>query len=99
MRWIENHIRKWLRRNFGFPLVLVAVTGCVGPEAKQQIRDNAASSAADDRDAQGGKLSQPQLLQSIHDGAKAWQTLNLSINGVPIPAAYADAAPATSSSK
>lgn len=79
--------------------VLAANSGCVSAEAEQQIRDMSAASAADDRDAQAGKLSQGQLLQAVHDSARAWQSLNLAINGVSIPAAYADTAAPASSSK
>lgn len=79
-------------------VLLLSFAGCESATVKTQVRDNAASSSADERDYKAGKLTADQVSQSIHDSAKAWATLNYSVNGVPIPAPYADPSPAPASS-
>jgi hypothetical protein len=68
-------------------LLVLGLASCVSSEVEQQVRDQAAASAADERD--WPYLSPAQKSTSIHDSARGWATLNYALNGVPIPAAYA----------
>ena len=70
--------------------------GCVSSEVRQEVRDAAATSQADDRD--WPTLTPKQQRQCIHDYAGWFATFNCALNGVPIPADYATA-PVASASK
>ena len=93
-------VREGERMKIPTSVLLVLVVGCffacVPQEVKQEVRDMAATSAADDRD--WPTLTEKQRAQCVHDYASWAATINYALNGVPIPAAYATA-PVASASK
>jgi hypothetical protein len=76
-------------------LCCLCVAGCLSPEAKTIITDNAKNAPLFAADAQAGKVTTDQFIRWVQADAQNWMLLNNIVQGIPPAPKPATVIPAT----